>query len=1238
MKRKLKIFERGLPIVLIGLTTVILDTFNFKSVQAVDLGQPPSGIEVSVGETIEDKVDYANTLLKDLDKKMGEKGTSAVTIVTSGNAKIEGTDIYYQPKLEDLENLEEIVLSKGFSNAYTGFFDLSRKQLSVRDPKMNRALNIIGFDFLLTHENFSNGKHEFTKISSLDSVVPKNVAMMDIFKALGQEEIRYDFVFKSKSKSEIYNTPAIKDLPNLVNHIDTKRGETIVYATRSHISDYTSKAVNLGFSHDSVSSAAITGGEFIMLLKDLMDYYGEPRLSQKETYQLLQVYGDNMPTYLSAGEKDAYMYLKSRGVLANDDDGLNFSGNLTYRQMLPVLMRAADVNSRENYKEIQLTLDIGDDLVEQGYFPKTVSLASKEDAIQVKTEYSYRNAEYYDYFIEISNTTKFRDESGAEVDTLFIPSQPMNTSSVCLSGFTYKGIEVSLDGSKQYYHFTQAIIPENDSYFAQTGYYMKEIGWMQLNTRSDSDRPLYIWFKQGGGVYSADSSTGEVSDGVVAVRRAFKDGEFEECVDQERRSGDSAQASIQGKDKSFLASLLQPITVNAAQTGVNIRVTIYQWHNVLPTWIIPANLSTVIEVVAESKPGINEGDYKVFEMQAKEYKHFLASIERDKADTTTVSTVGIASLSGDKCLIDYDYLVDKEVCYLSEAGDLPQVESNNNNILVIDTQYGRVVLNQERHQILVGSTLYNVPVNTTLFKYLVENGENKLYIDFRAVYGWTDNIINCVMIGNGSNYQIEIEERDTSVEYRNTVNIDIKAPDSFRTSSMSQQLEYAQILEKGIAGNNEDIMHYLAVSNYALSNWLVFQGQKKDYLFVFFGKEAVESIYSGFKDESEKISGIVGYSIKSDGWVCRVVELNRVISSKPGQFSYVEPYGYIYNMPEYADFTMEKYVKGEYLLPLTFDGNKTKIYNMNVNYFTKLPWGVRPVLHVQSITPNMNIVQSVVDIKGEDINIAGIPYGYIQVKAAPAAVHTLFGGYIRNNISPSAAVGVFQGNKFSTAYLGTSGLTIASNSRGTSKYVEATMSFSDKKHPFTMSTKLNEAIPFYQVHKKKNLTHGSNVYNYVYMAYTEMLVETELPVSEQIEDDEGTIVVVDAEAKDKFLGFDEFSLKHTLEWLDNSSSFIILFVMRVFPYLGILFLTMLLGLASISKVKIVQKVFEKTIDPVKVITFGKMVYRDLEFKKVFVGVLIGYCAFTMLLDGNILRLIIWGSEMFSVITDMLWQV
>ena len=65
---------------------------------------------------------------------------------------------------------------------------------------------------------------------------------------------------------------------------------------------------------------------------------------------------------------------------------------------------------------------------------------------------------------------------------------------------------------------------------------------------------------------------------------------------------------------------------------------------------------------------------------------------------------------------------------------------------------------------------------------------------------------------------------------------------------------------------------------------------------------------------------------------------------------------------------------------------------------------------------------------------------------------------------------------------------------------------------------------------------------------------------------------------------------------------------------------------------------EKTIDPVKVITFGKMVYRDLEFKKVFVGVLIGYCAFTMLLDGNILRLIIWGSEMFSVITDMLWQV
>lgn len=81
----------------------------------------------------------------------------------------------------------------------------------------------------------------------------------------------------------------------------------------------------------------------------------------------------------------------------------------------------------------------------------------------------------------------------------------------------------------------------------------------------------------------------------------------------------------------------------------------------------------------------------------------------------------------------------------------------------------------------------------------------------------------------------------------------------------------------------------------------------------------------------------------------------------------------------------------------------------------------------------------------------------------------------------------------------------------------------------------------------------------------------------------------------------------------------------------IIALTIIVGLSLMSDNKIIQKIVAKTIDPVKILTFGRRSFDQLTKKNSIVILMFGYAVFILIADGNILRVIVMLSKMMAYI-------
>ena len=366
-------------------------------------------------------------------------------------------EIRWRPKYEELPYLEAIAYKNvGYAATYTGYWD-STYQTPNKPDGASREYEVLGYDANVAAEGYilTNNKTAgsyVVKYMSEDGITWSNAVQL-IYKALGQYEYSYAYYTQPDTSLKPETSPLSQALSN-VTTFDNSQGQFWYFVSRSNqitnkdssnIKDiYWDRACAEGFVSSANQNKFITGSEFIKLVSNMMDVYQEQVISENEVNQLLQVYGYDYPIQRGVEFADAWAYLKVRGILNVD---LGYDANVPLDDALNVAMCIADKDSRTDYKKIQISLNLGSDLVSDGYFP-VKDLTFTHGTTSIKGTMDYSTANYYDYIIPMTDDITYRDIDGNILKTSpGIYKDSLDTAA--------SGAEVSVitdKNNKNYYH------------------------------------------------------------------------------------------------------------------------------------------------------------------------------------------------------------------------------------------------------------------------------------------------------------------------------------------------------------------------------------------------------------------------------------------------------------------------------------------------------------------------------------------------------------------------------------------------------------------------------------------------------------------------------------------------------------------------------------------------------------------------------------------------------------------
>lgn len=364
----------------------------------------------------------------------------------------ESNNALWRPYSDDVPYVKDFAIVSGpFAAVYTGYWDTA--VTTVNNPmgsKAERALNILGYDAVVRWEGVvlqksvgavgSNGMSgESTTYEDLgtpgssawtiatierEEIGVDAITWLDavtvLYKALDQEQYTYQS-FKSRNYSITPETsPVYNGLSNPVPTVEADGSQHYdgwdfkMFITRSNVISGTSsqsskapvywtKAVQDGFIPASADMEdPIMASDFLKLAHRMMVAYGEPEMTMDETMAMLQVYGTNFPISLGIDIADAWAYLKVRGCLS--DDVIQHIGSTVSRDdLLDICMRIKDKDSRLDYKNIEVVLDIGELLRDDGYYP-VYDLEFSVGEFSTSIEYDYTMMDVYGYCITMTNS------------------------------------------------------------------------------------------------------------------------------------------------------------------------------------------------------------------------------------------------------------------------------------------------------------------------------------------------------------------------------------------------------------------------------------------------------------------------------------------------------------------------------------------------------------------------------------------------------------------------------------------------------------------------------------------------------------------------------------------------------------------------------------------------------------------------------------------------------------------
>jgi len=1220
------IFTLAIPVYASDIDTTVKDSSEVLTInENYDNGLIPvaASIESNVYtiDSSEQTLGELQEALSSLDEDFGLKGTAAITEVYSINNDLDGC--YYKPLLSELPYLEEYVLKDGsFANAYTGFFDLTNS-VPYKGNAESRELEILGYDFLLTNESYNGKTYSASRISG---GISKQTAVMNVYKAMGKDIYEIKCFYSKVDKEKLISSPAIKDLSWIVNDLNTDRGKTQVFVTRTNPLRYATKAKSdLHFSESSVSDKeTITLGEFIVLVAAMMDFYGEPVMSNGEMNALLQVFGADIPAYLSRAQREAYVYLKARGILV--DNSYNYTGSLTFEQMIDILMRVKDKGSRMDLKEIQVVTTLDDQIQMDGCFPKTVAFASGDEAIEVERSYYYEDIVQYDYYLDKRNTG-FSDSS-----SIYVPLDINNyKESESVIGYSYMGIEV-IDGV-EHWHFKLTVVSDGSNYFSDV---KARTGVDNAFVVAEANSNNFIVVQQGGGIYSVSNVSTSVRP---TTRRSFAENELKGSVDKERR-----EASMQAQRNTEtvfdkVREFFNPKGVLAAETNTDLRAAYNTTMSNVKVKLVLYNVSNIdigsskdVSEWAGSQKEIYQlgqwdraADTLTIMIYEDKIDYFLASIKRTAENTAANPGVTCISNVEGNVWVKLSDLINMGLVYENGVTDL------SDNVLALDTVNGRIVLNNEYKQVIAGTTFYQLANTGTALYY---SDMRDIFVDFRAVYGWSANIAETsVNTSDGLGYTVNTTKIDESKVYHHIIKQCIELNKYFSDSNN----EYCLIVDPKIVTDNYMLM---ATSNYALSNWIIYEGlDNNDYVYVFYHKDMFENmgLSSEVPNDMDTMRiELAPYNGIIDDWVIRRYALTKTANNTPGEFTYAEGYGYLYNLPKAEDFNIQEYLSGTGCkLPITVDTSTRYLhfYNNNVNIFSGFKYATRPLTGTFSTGQEVETV----NIDGE-IEISKYTGSTITMEAAPAGVQAFFGGLQLTTINSDVndiTVKLENQNDGVQVYFGTSKMKLFDNTNKNTKnrvffiYVPAV----DKYPSYVIKQYFDAGNKLYEV-AKWMVEPDTKAFCYRYLSFKALTVENTIPSEEVVEEREA-ITVYDTESKDLFAGFESFRLEYLLDMIDETTSIVFFVCLTIIPFILVIFLTIIIGLSLMRDVKIVRIFFERAFDPVKILTFGKLTFEKLDRKKAVITLLLGYMLFALICGGNIIVIIAWLSQGFHTIVDVL---
>jgi hypothetical protein len=374
-----------------------------------------------------------------------------------------------------------------------------------------------------------------------------------------------------------------------------------------------------------------------------------------------------------------------------------------------------------------------------------------------------------------------------------------------------------------------------------------------------------------------------------------------------------------------------------------------------------------------------------------------------------------------------------------------------------------------------------------------------------------------------------------------------------------------------------------------------------------------------------------------------------------GAIYWLDGIGYVYNMPSSSEFTLQKYLDGEYLLPFALDesdSSNPKIISYNLNYYgmsrddnqgvldgDRLPFGVVLASDTNNyITLNgskYSDYTSSVALNGdtEDTEV-GSSFIMPFVLKSEAGSYSYCDGGASNSYAPpyfiaapTAIYNQFGGNLSETMTMN-----------------NMTQYITDACKVYVGSTQIRL--------NSTNSQSTDKMFDYVSTIYNAMSIDGNTKayrVARSSTQGDTIIVEPDGIVKDAGAGVGEVSIddyytNDLVNWLDGlgltdlvnsidkGASWLIIFAFKVLPFIGIIIMTILIGFSFIGDIKFVQTLFNKTIDPIRILTFGSRDINNWNWRNVLLPCTLLYLSFALFLNGNIIRLVMWGAKWYGVIS------